>query len=90
MNRVLNKLKSTPPEVFLHNVLIDWNARENSVMSEWSNFPGGSNYFKNREDTTGNGASYGTGWKKSVSMSAVELKCICDICVIIAELLSVG
>ena len=87
MNRVLNKLKSTPREVFLHNVLIDWNARENSVMSEWSNFPAGSNYFENREDTTGNGASYGTGWKKSVSMSAVELKCIC---VIIAELLSVG
>ena len=76
MKSILNRLSSSPQEVFLRNVLIDWNARENSVMSEWSNFPAGSKYFKNSEGAAGTYLDT-KGWKRSALMSAVEQMHLC-------------
>ena len=53
MRRVLDKLLSEPKKVFLRDVLIEFKAREMSVMAKWDNFPAGSNYLKaegRRED----------------------------------------
>ena len=46
MRQMLKKLMSKPRQVYLRDVLIKWNARKQSVMAEWENFPGGSNYLE--------------------------------------------
>ena len=49
MRQVLKKLLSRPREVYLRDVLVQWRARELSVMAEWENFPAGSRYLDNSE-----------------------------------------
>ena len=48
MRRVLQTLVSKPRAVYLRDVLIKWNARKQSVMAEWENFPGGSSYLEDQ------------------------------------------
>ena len=46
MDSVAKTLVSTPENVFLRDILIDWRVKELSVMAEWENFPAGSNYLE--------------------------------------------
>ena len=46
MRQVVEKLLSEPDTVYLRDVLIEWNAKKQSVMAEWENFPAGSNYLE--------------------------------------------
>ena len=48
MRQVLEQLLSKSREVYLHEVLIEWKAKEQSVMAEWENFPAGSNYLEDQ------------------------------------------
>ena len=48
MRQVLNRLSSTPEQLYLRDVLIEWKAKEQSVMAEWENFPAGSNYLEDQ------------------------------------------
>ena len=48
MRSVAEKLQSEPEEVYLHDVLIGWNAKEQSVMARWKNYPAGSNYLEDQ------------------------------------------
>ena len=48
MKSVLEQLLSKPQYVRLRDVLIEWKAKEQSVMAKWENFPAGSNYFENK------------------------------------------
>ena len=48
MRERLDSLLSEPKRVFLHDVLIEWKAKELSVMAQWETFPAGSNYLKAR------------------------------------------
>ena len=45
MRQMMNTLSSTPERLSLRDVLIEWKAREQSVMAEWENFAAGSNYL---------------------------------------------
>lgn len=49
MRQVLKKLLSKPQEVYLRDILVQWRARELSVMAEWENFRAGSRYLDDRE-----------------------------------------
>ena len=48
MKRVLEQLLSKPQYVWLHDVLVEWKAKEQSVMATWENFPAGSNYLEDQ------------------------------------------
>lgn len=48
MRNVVEKLLSEPEEVYLHDVLIGWNAKEQSIMAQWKNYPAGSNYLEDQ------------------------------------------
>ena len=50
MRSLADKLAHRPREVFLRDVLIIFNAREQSVMAEWQNYAAGSNYLEGSQE----------------------------------------
>ena len=56
MRSIAHKLIHAPKKVFLHDVLIDFKAKELSAMAEWENYPAGSHYLEaqgQRKDSGG-------------------------------------
>lgn len=52
MQKAIQVLRTRPSQLRLHDVLIEWNAKEMSAMASWDNFAAGSQYLLKLETSS--------------------------------------